>query len=69
MAADHGAAAVVPLQSRQLRKQAGRKQAGISPDAVMGLAQRSRRLEHKVLWELAHKGTIMRWAVCGECRG
>lgn len=26
--------------------------------------------EHiKVLWELAHKGTIMRWAVCGECRG
>ena len=21
--------------------------------------------EHKVLWELAHKGTIMRWAVCG----
>ena len=25
--------------------------------------------EHKVLCELAHKGTIMRWAVCGECRG
>ena len=36
MTADHGAAAVVPLQSRQLRKQAGGEQAGISPDAVMG---------------------------------
>ncbi len=25
-----------------------------------------RRTEHKVLWELAHKGTLMRWAVCGD---
>ena len=54
MPPDHSAAAVVPLQSQQLRKQAGREQAGVPPDAVVAQGHQPVRMAAVDLYQPLH---------------